>query len=32
LAEARGANPDSARMDVEPFARPLKQFLEQKKF
>jgi glucosamine--fructose-6-phosphate aminotransferase (isomerizing) len=32
LAEAKGANPDSARMDVEPFARPLTQFLEQKKF
>jgi glucosamine--fructose-6-phosphate aminotransferase (isomerizing) len=32
LAEARGANPDSARMDVEPFAQPLMRFLEQKKF
>jgi hypothetical protein len=32
LAEARGANPDSARMDVEPFAQPLTRFLEQKKF
>jgi hypothetical protein len=26
-----GANLDSARMNVEPFAQPLKQFLEQKK-
>ncbi len=32
LAEALGANPDSARMDVEPFAQPFKRFVEQKKF
>ena len=32
VAEARSANPDTARMDVEPFARVLKPFLERKQF
>ncbi len=32
LAEARGVNPDIFHMDVEPYARPVRRFLEQKQF